>query len=88
MYREMALNCDVSTHKEEVAHKPVQEVISTGSLLLQPLLTRIVLFFWTLHLLSSVPGRNKNDQSERKHPVLTETVILVTFVLPEFTLCS
>lgn len=55
-------------YKEEVAHKPVQEVISTGSLVLQPLLTRIVLFFWTLHLLSSVQVRQQPSASNVSVP--------------------
>jgi len=31
---------DFDTHIDEVSHKPAQEVISTGVLLIQPLLTK------------------------------------------------
>lgn len=60
IYLEMK-DSDFDTHIDEVPHKPTQEVISTGVLLIQPLLTKKVLFFWTLHLLSSVPNRNEKQ---------------------------
>ncbi len=43
---------------DEVSHMPEQEVISTGVPLIQPLLTKKVLFFWALQLLSGVPEGN------------------------------
>lgn len=59
IYKCRSLNCDFDTHIDEVSQKPEQEVITTGLLLIQPLLTMKVLFFWTLHLLSSVPNGNE-----------------------------
>ncbi len=56
MYK--SLNGGFDTHMDEVSHMPEQEVISTGVLLIQPLLTKKVLFFWTLQLLSGVPEGN------------------------------